>query len=177
MRHARIIVTHYGGPDALRVVEEECPELKDGEVRVRVLAAGVSLPDLLASARWFTARGLGLSIVTRRDDVAGVPGRFGWDGAFSTSLYVDPREDMVGVLVAQCRPGGLRLPPIVLDFWTSAAPGPLSRRVVSPSTVPLEHDPGVEPRIIPLSLGHDDEPRREGPRQRRGCPVFRQLDG
>src|SRR6185312_1255326 len=47
VRHRRIIVTHYGGPDALRVVEEECPEPKDGEVRVRVLAAGVSLPDLL----------------------------------------------------------------------------------------------------------------------------------
>lgn len=63
--------------------------------------------------------GLGLSIVTRRDDVAGVPGRFGWDGAFSTSLYVDPREELVGVLMAQCRPGALRLPPVVLDFWTS----------------------------------------------------------
>lgn len=47
MRHTRIIVTHYGGPDALRVVEEECPEPKDGEVRVRVLAAGVALPDLM----------------------------------------------------------------------------------------------------------------------------------
>src|SRR5229473_139205 len=47
VRHTRIIVTHYGGPDALRVVEEECPEPKDREVRVRVLAAGVSLPDLL----------------------------------------------------------------------------------------------------------------------------------
>src|SRR5215471_17282046 len=47
MRHTRIIVTHYGGPDALRVVEEERPEPKKGEVRVRVLAAGVSLPDLL----------------------------------------------------------------------------------------------------------------------------------
>jgi NADPH:quinone reductase-like Zn-dependent oxidoreductase len=47
MKHTRIIVTHYGGPDELRVVEEECPEPKDGEVRVRVLAAGVSLPDLL----------------------------------------------------------------------------------------------------------------------------------
>ena len=47
MKHTRIIVTHYGGPDALRVVEEECPEPKDGEVRVRVLAAGVSLPDLM----------------------------------------------------------------------------------------------------------------------------------
>jgi len=47
MRHTRIIVTHYGGPDALRVVEEECPEPKAGEVRVRVLAAGVALPDLM----------------------------------------------------------------------------------------------------------------------------------
>jgi len=47
VRHTRIIVTHYGGPDALRLVEEECPEPKGGEVRVRVLAAGVSLPDLL----------------------------------------------------------------------------------------------------------------------------------
>ena len=47
MRYTRIVVTHYGGPDALQVVEEECPEPKRGEVRVRVLAAGVSLPDLL----------------------------------------------------------------------------------------------------------------------------------
>jgi NADPH2:quinone reductase len=46
-KHTRITVTHYGGPDALEVVEEECPEPKRGEVRVRVLAAGVSLPDLL----------------------------------------------------------------------------------------------------------------------------------
>ena len=63
--------------------------------------------------------GLGLSIVTRRTDVAGVPGRFGWDGAFSTSLYVDPHEDLLGILMAQVRPGALRLPPLVLDFWTS----------------------------------------------------------
>jgi len=48
VRHKRIIVAHYGGPDALQVVEEECPEPKHGEVRVRVLAAGVSLPDIMA---------------------------------------------------------------------------------------------------------------------------------
>ena len=47
MQHTRIIVTHYGGPEELRVVEEECPEPKHGEVRVRVLAAGVSLPDVM----------------------------------------------------------------------------------------------------------------------------------
>ena len=64
--------------------------------------------------------GMGVSIVTRRDDVSAVPGRFGWDGAFSTSLYVDLHEDLVGVLMAQCLPGALRMPPVVLDFWTSA---------------------------------------------------------
>ncbi len=48
MRHTRIVVTHYGGPDALQVLEEERPEPRPGEVRVHVLAAGVSLPDILA---------------------------------------------------------------------------------------------------------------------------------
>src|SRR5512133_77764 len=48
VKHSRIIVTHYGGPDALQVVEEERPEPQAGEVRVRVLAAGVSLPDIMA---------------------------------------------------------------------------------------------------------------------------------
>jgi len=47
MRHTRIIVTHYGGPEELRVVEEDIPEPKGAEVRVRVLAAGVALPDLM----------------------------------------------------------------------------------------------------------------------------------
>lgn len=48
MKHTRIIVTRYGGPDVLQVVDEECPEPKKGEVRVKVLAAGVSLPDIMA---------------------------------------------------------------------------------------------------------------------------------
>ena len=47
MRHRRVVITRYGGPDALSVIEEECPEPKAGEVRVRVLAAGVALPDVM----------------------------------------------------------------------------------------------------------------------------------
>ncbi|RPJ85024.1 MAG: alcohol dehydrogenase [Acidobacteria bacterium] len=50
MRHTRIVVTQYGGPEELRVVEEECPKPKAGEARVRVLTAGVSLPDVMARA-------------------------------------------------------------------------------------------------------------------------------
>ncbi|MGZ3808866.1 MAG: serine hydrolase domain-containing protein, partial [Bacteriovorax sp.] len=64
--------------------------------------------------------GLGLSMVTRRIDLAGMPGRFGWDGAFGTSWYVDPKEELVGVLMIQRRPDLLRVPAVTLDFWTSA---------------------------------------------------------
>ena len=45
--------------------------------------------------------GFGLSIITRRDDLPAVPGRFGWDGGYGTSAYSDPKEDMVGILMTQ----------------------------------------------------------------------------
>jgi NADPH2:quinone reductase len=48
MRNTRIIVNHYGGPEVITVAEEECPSPRRSEVRVKVLAAGVSLPDVLA---------------------------------------------------------------------------------------------------------------------------------
>jgi NADPH2:quinone reductase len=48
MRHKRVIVTQYGGPEMITVIEEDIPAPGAGEVRVRVLAAGVSLPDVLA---------------------------------------------------------------------------------------------------------------------------------
>jgi len=46
--NTRVIVTRYGGPEALQAIQEERPEPKPDEVRVRVLAAGVSLPDIMA---------------------------------------------------------------------------------------------------------------------------------
>ena len=42
------MVTHYGGPEVLTLIEEDVPAAQAGEVRVKVLAAGVSLPDVLA---------------------------------------------------------------------------------------------------------------------------------
>jgi len=46
----RVVVDHYGGPEVLRVVEEDDPRPGPGEVRVRVLAAGVSFTDALLRA-------------------------------------------------------------------------------------------------------------------------------
>ena len=48
MRQTKVVVTRYGGPEVITVAEQECPAPMPGEVRVKVLAAGVSLPDVLA---------------------------------------------------------------------------------------------------------------------------------
>jgi CubicO group peptidase (beta-lactamase class C family) len=63
--------------------------------------------------------GFGLSVITKRDDLAATPGRFGWDGGYGTSGYSDPEEEMVGILMTQ-RLAGPNSPGIDLDFWTSA---------------------------------------------------------
>ena len=41
----RVVVDHYGGPEVLKVVESAEPRPGPGEVRVKVLAAGVSFTD------------------------------------------------------------------------------------------------------------------------------------
>jgi CubicO group peptidase (beta-lactamase class C family) len=64
--------------------------------------------------------GLGVSVLTGRSDLAEVPGRFGWDGAFGTSWYVDPKEELIGILMLQRRPDVLAIATVTLDFWTSA---------------------------------------------------------
>ncbi|HEU4589143.1 MAG TPA: serine hydrolase domain-containing protein [Gemmatimonadales bacterium] len=63
--------------------------------------------------------GLGLGVITGRRELAEVPGRFGWDGAFGTSWWVDPKEELVGVLMVQRRPDRLGIPAVARDFWTS----------------------------------------------------------
>jgi NADPH:quinone reductase-like Zn-dependent oxidoreductase len=47
LKHKRIVVTRHGPPEVMQVVEEDLPEPKPGEVRVRVLAAGVSAFDAM----------------------------------------------------------------------------------------------------------------------------------
>ena len=79
-------------------------------------AASPFFPGFWDSRGW----GFGLSIITRRDDLAGVPGRFGWDGGYGTSAYADPAEDMVAILMTQRIWDSPSPPGVYLDFWTSA---------------------------------------------------------
>jgi NADPH:quinone reductase-like Zn-dependent oxidoreductase len=46
-KYKRVVVQQHGPPEVLQVVEEDLPEPRAGEVRIRVLAAGVSAYDLM----------------------------------------------------------------------------------------------------------------------------------
>jgi len=64
--------------------------------------------------------GFGMSVVTRRDDLSAVPGRFGWNGGVGTSAYSDPQEDVIGILMTQRLMDSPDPPRVFRDFWTSA---------------------------------------------------------
>jgi len=68
-------------------------------------AASGLVPGYFDCHRW----GFGLPVVTRRNDLAGSVGRFGWDGTLGSSWYSDPREDLVEILMTQLA-------------WTSPSP-------------------------------------------------------
>ena len=73
--------------------------------------------DFLGASRSW---GLGMAIAIKRDDVAAVPGRYGWEGGLGTSWSSDPKEELVGILMTQgawTSPSG---PQLWSDFWTSA---------------------------------------------------------
>jgi CubicO group peptidase (beta-lactamase class C family) len=62
--------------------------------------------------------GFGVSVITKRDDIASVPGRYGWDGATGTSWYCDPRENMITILMTPCFFAAPNPPNVT--FWTLA---------------------------------------------------------
>jgi CubicO group peptidase (beta-lactamase class C family) len=74
------------------------------------------LPNDFDSRGW----GFGMSVVTRRDDVAGSVGTFGWDGGLGTSWYTDPSEEMVTVLLTQRAWDSPSGSAVSRDFWTLA---------------------------------------------------------
>jgi CubicO group peptidase (beta-lactamase class C family) len=78
-------------------------------------AASPFVPGFWDNHGW----GFGVSMITKRDGIAAVPGRYGWDGGFGTSWCSDPHEDMVAILLIQ-RLGNPIVAEINTDFWTLA---------------------------------------------------------
>ena len=74
------------------------------------------LPGYFDAHGW----GLGMSVVTRRDDIASTVSKYGWDGGMGTSWYSDPAEEMVTILMTQVNWTSPNPPTVFRDFWTLA---------------------------------------------------------
>ncbi|MDH3225634.1 MAG: zinc-binding dehydrogenase [Thermoleophilia bacterium] len=72
----RAVVSEHGGPEVLRLVEDDLPEPKVGEVRVRVQAAGVSAFDLIYR-RWPHLPGSPKVPFALGEDVVGIVDKLG----------------------------------------------------------------------------------------------------
>ena len=47
MKNLRVIIPAHGGPEVLKLIEEDLPEPRPGEVRLKILATGVAFADVL----------------------------------------------------------------------------------------------------------------------------------
>jgi CubicO group peptidase (beta-lactamase class C family) len=72
------------------------------------------VPGFFDNCGW----GFGVSVITRRDGIESVPGRFGWDGGFGTSWASDPKEELCAILLTQ-RAVFPHTSSVYMDFWTS----------------------------------------------------------
>ena len=68
----------------------------------------------------FGSWGLGMGVDIKKTDVYRTPGRFGWDGGYGTSAYIDPAEQMIGILFTQRMMDSPEPPKVFTDFWTLA---------------------------------------------------------
>jgi CubicO group peptidase (beta-lactamase class C family) len=70
--------------------------------------------------RGYRSWGFGMAVDIQRDEIFHTPVRFGWEGGFGTSAYIDPVEGMIGILFTQRMVDSPEPPNLVTDFWTLA---------------------------------------------------------
>jgi CubicO group peptidase (beta-lactamase class C family) len=64
--------------------------------------------------------GLGFQVFHQRRTIDSTPGRFGWTGGTGTSVYTDPAEELIGILLTQREMISPVPPKVYRDFWTCA---------------------------------------------------------
>jgi len=75
--------------------------------------------DERAASPWLDCGwGFGVGVWSERNNTAGSPGRYGWEGGWGTSWRNDPAEEIVGIMMSQRQPTSRDWPEKV-DFWAA----------------------------------------------------------
>lgn len=116
MRFARMLL-QGGELEGTRIIStSSVAEMARGQLT----ASQQAHPD----AVWFMAGGaanwgLGVSVTVRADKPWFTIGRFGWDGGYGTSAYIDPANGVVGILFSQQMMDTPEPPQTFVDFWSA----------------------------------------------------------
>jgi CubicO group peptidase (beta-lactamase class C family) len=103
----------YGRGPAERILSRPAVELMTSDHLTPGQKTGL-VPGQFDGRGW----GFGVGVRTRRDDLAGSVGSYGWDGGLGSSWYNDPSEDLVGILLTNATWTSPVPPPAFRDFWT-----------------------------------------------------------
>jgi CubicO group peptidase (beta-lactamase class C family) len=68
----------------------------------------------------YSSWGLGVAVDIRRREIYHTPGRYGWTGGFGTTAYIDPSDNMIGILFTQRMMDSPEPPKVFTDFWNLA---------------------------------------------------------
>lgn len=115
----RMLLAGGDGPRGRVLSRASVATMTSDQLTVAQKAASRSLDGGWDARGW----GFGLSVVTRRTDLAGSVGSYGWDGGLGTCWLNDPAEDLVTVLMTQAAWTSPTPPAICRDFRTSVWSG------------------------------------------------------
>jgi len=96
------MLLHGGELDGTRLLSRSSVILMTSDHLGNLLEAGPSPGENLLGVKGYTF-GLGFA-VRREDGLASVPGRAGevtWGGAGGTYFWIDPQEELIGILLTQ----------------------------------------------------------------------------
>lgn len=77
MNYKRVVITRLGGPEVLQIVEDELPEPQFGEVRVKILAAGVANTDIMLREKKIPGLGVPPVPYTPGKELVGIVDKLG----------------------------------------------------------------------------------------------------
>ena len=101
------MLLNKGELDGVRLLSRKTVELMSSNHLSDGIALSAPLPDGSAAAGW----GFGLGFAVRQDigqsELIGSAGELTWTGAANTCFWIDPKEELIGLMMTQFSPWNL----------------------------------------------------------------------
>jgi CubicO group peptidase (beta-lactamase class C family) len=113
---ARMLLDMGRGPEGPLLRPESVAEMTRDQITPRIKDDYPFIPNFWDRTGW----GLGVQVLTARDQFGRSPGSYLWSGGYNTHWCNDPAQGVTGMLLCQVLMGGPAASGMVDEFWTQA---------------------------------------------------------